>query len=86
MLSKETVVIFRKWGSIRPEKSESCSTAANPCEEIHAQISHLQALEQEMDESLDYLERCRGCSAESPSSCNACSLTHAPMLIIHFNP
>ena len=50
-------------------------------EEIHSQISHLQELEQEMDDSLIYLERCRGCGAETPSSCNACSLTQAPMLI-----
>lgn len=53
--------------------------------EIHTQIAHLHALEEEMDESLNYLERCRGCDAEDPARCSACSLTRAPMLINQFH-
>ncbi len=53
--------------------------------EIRTQVEHLKALEEEMDESLIYLEKCRGCEAEDPAMCDACSVSRAPMLITQFH-
>lgn len=49
------------------------------------QIDRLEALRQEMEDSLGYLERCHSCTAGVPSRCTACDVQNAPMLIAQFH-
>jgi DNA-binding transcriptional MerR regulator len=52
---------------------------------INGQLARLQSLQQEMKDSLRFLEKCRDCDAETPSRCTRCNYDRAPMLIAQFH-